>query len=153
MKKIFGFLLTTTLFVLYSFGYQAFSQNRTIVNAEKDSSILMIVETPPEFKGGEKARIDFLVKNITYPIEAREAGIEGVVFITFVIEIDGSISNIKVLRGIGGGCDDEAVRVIRLMPKWTPGKQNGKEVRVQFNMPIKFSFGKKDDDKKNDKLK
>ena len=55
MKKIFGFLLTTTLFVLYSFGYQAFSQNRTIVNAEKDSSILMIVETPPEFKGGEKA--------------------------------------------------------------------------------------------------
>ena len=94
-----------------------------------------------------------MVKNITYPIEAREAGIEGVVFITFVIEIDGSISNIKVLRGIGGGCDDEAVRVIRLMPKWTPGKQNGKEVRVQFNMPIKFSFGKKDDDKKNDKLK
>jgi len=71
---------------------------------------------------------------------ARESGIEGTVYVTFVIERDGSVTDVKILRSIGGGCDDEAIRVVRNMPKWEPGKQRGKPVRVQFNMPIKFTL-------------
>ncbi|MPM01267.1 hypothetical protein SDC9_47506 [bioreactor metagenome] len=82
--------------------------------------------------------MDFLRNNIKYPQGARESGIQGTVFLTFVIEPDGKLSNIKVLRGIGGGCDEEAIRIISLMPPWKPGKQFGKPVRVQFNLPIRF---------------
>ena len=71
---------------------------------------------------------------------ARESGIQGTVYVTFVVEPSGNVSDVRVLRGIGGGCDEEAIRVIQSMPKWTPGKQRGKSVRVQFNMPIKFTL-------------
>ena len=71
---------------------------------------------------------------------ARESGIQGRVFVTFVVERDGSVTDVRVLRGIGGGCDEEAIRVIKNMPKWNPGKQRGKSVRVQFNMPILFKL-------------
>lgn len=106
--------------------------------AEKE--IFTVVETSPSFPGGDEARIRFLTNNIRYPQEARDAGISGTVYITFVVERDGSTSDVRVLRGIGGGCDEEAVRVIKMMPEWSPGKQRGKPVRVQFNMPIKFSL-------------
>ncbi len=69
---------------------------------------------------------------------ARESGIQGTVYATFVVEPDGRITNVGILRGIGGGCDEEAIRVIRNMPRWKPGKQRSKAVRVQFNMPIRF---------------
>ncbi len=75
----------------------------------------------PAYPGGDDARIAFLVQNIKYPEQAKKNGIQGKVFVTFVIETDGSITNVKVLRGIGGGCDEEAARVIKLMPKWNPG--------------------------------
>lgn len=71
---------------------------------------------------------------------ARESGIQGIVYITFVVERDGSITDVRILRPIGGGCDEEAIRVIKAMPKWTPGKQRGRPVRVQFNMPIRFTL-------------
>jgi protein TonB len=71
---------------------------------------------------------------------ARESGIQGTVYVTFVVEKGGNVSDVKILRGIGGGCDEEAIRVIRAMPRWNPGKQRGKSVRVQFNMPIKFTL-------------
>ncbi|KAF0204244.1 MAG: periplasmic protein [Bacteroidetes bacterium] len=105
-----------------------------------ETEIFAVVETSPSFPGGDEARIRFLTNNISYPQEARDAGISGTVYITFVVERDGSTSDIRVLRGIGGGCDEEAVRVIKMMPEWSPGKQRGKPVRVQFNMPIKFSL-------------
>jgi protein TonB len=105
-----------------------------------EAEIFMVVEESPQFPGGDEARIRFLAENISYPAEAREASIQGTVYITFVIEKDGTIADVRVLRGIGGGCDEEAVRVIRKMPRWLPGKQRGKPVRVQFNMPIKFSM-------------
>jgi periplasmic protein TonB len=92
----------------------------------------------PEFPGGDEGRIKFLMENLKYPRLAVESGIQGKVILTFVIEKDGSITDIKLLRGIGAGCDEEASRVVTLMPKWNPGRQNGKEVRVQFNMPISF---------------
>ena len=82
----------------------------------------------------------FLGKNIKYPALAKESGIQGRVFINFVVEIDGSITDVKVLRGIGGGCDEEAVRVVESMPKWKPGKQRGKPVRVSYNLPVKFTL-------------
>lgn len=94
----------------------------------------------PSFPGGEKAMMDYLSKEVRYPEEAREAGIEGTVFVQFVVERDGSIGESKVLRGIGGGCDQEALRVVRSMPKWTPGQQNGKVVRTSFAMPFRFKL-------------
>lgn len=107
---------------------------------EEEEEIFMIVEKDPEFPGGMEAMLKFLSENITYPQEAKDKSIEGTVFVTFVIEKDGSITNIKLLRDIGGGCGTEAVRVVKMMPKWKPGTQGGKPVRVQFNLPVKFQL-------------
>lgn len=106
----------------------------------EEHEIFQVVENAPSFPGGEAARMTFLQNNIRYPQMARESGIQGTVYVTFVIERDGSVTDVKILRGIGGGCDEEAIRVVRNMPKWEPGKQRGKPVRVQFNMPIKFTL-------------
>ncbi|MBN2172846.1 MAG: energy transducer TonB [Bacteroidales bacterium] len=103
-----------------------------------EDQVFVVVEAMPYFPGGEEARIRYLNDNIKYPVMAREAGIEGTVYVTFVVEKDGSISKVKVLRGIGGGCDEEAMRVVEEMPKWNPGRQRNIPVRVQFNMPIRF---------------
>jgi protein TonB len=114
---------------------------RPVLTDEKppvDDEIFIVSEKKPEFPGGEKALFEYLKKNTAYPQYARESGISGTVYVTFVIEKDGSVSNIKVMRGIGFGCDEEAVRVISLMPKWSPGLQRTKPVRVSFNMPIAF---------------
>jgi TonB family protein len=102
----------------------------------------VIMETLPEYPGGDEARLKFLRDNVVYPKEAREKRIEGTVYVNFIVGKDGSISNVKVARGIGGGCDEEAVRVVSMMPNWKPGKQRGKEVRVSYNMPVKFTLGK-----------
>jgi protein TonB len=98
----------------------------------------IIVEEMPDFVGGEEARINFLRNNLTYPQLAREANIQGTVHLSFVIEKNGQITDVRILRGIGGGCDEEAVRVVKAMPNWKPGKQRDKTVRVQLNLPIKF---------------
>ncbi|HLO89841.1 MAG: energy transducer TonB [Chloroflexota bacterium] len=105
-----------------------------------EAEIFTVVEESPAFPGGDAARIQFLQQNIVYPQMARESGIQGTVYVTFVVERNGAVTDVRVLRGIGGGCDEEAVRVIKAMPKWNPGKQRGKPVRVQFNMPIKFTL-------------
>jgi len=99
-----------------------------------------VVEQMPEFPGGEANMMKFLHENIKYPQMARESGIAGSVYVTFVVSKTGQISDVKILRGIGGGCDEEALRVVRAMPSWIPGKQNGKSVPVQFNLPIKFTL-------------
>jgi periplasmic protein TonB len=104
----------------------------------EEDVIFTVVEDQPSFPGGEEARIRYLTENLRYPQMAREAGIQGTVFVTFVVERDGSVTDVRVLRGIGGGCDEEAVRVVRNMPRWEPGRQRGQPVRVQFNMPIRF---------------
>lgn len=114
------------------------------------NGVYPVVEQQPEYTGGDEARIKFMVENIKYPEEAKKAGIQGKVFVTFVIQADGAVTDVKVLRGIGGGCDEEAVRVVKMMPNWIPGKEQGKNVAVQFNLPIKFRLdsGKKDKPKK-----
>lgn len=111
---------------------------------EKEGEVFVVVEEPPLFQGGDEARIRFISENIKYPEDARIKGIQGTVFVTFVIETDGSVTNVRILRGIGGGCDEEAIRVVENMPKWNPGKQRGENVRVMFNMPIKFALGDKE---------
>jgi TonB family protein len=106
----------------------------------EETQIFIVVESMPEFPGGDKALYKYLADSLHYPRAAIENNIQGRVFVTFIIEKDGSISNVRVLRGIGGGCDEEALRVVQNMPKWIPGKQRGKPVRVQYNLPIKFSL-------------
>ena len=106
----------------------------------EEAQIFMVVESMPEFPGGEPALYKFLGENIKYPQMAKESGIQGRVFVTFVVEKNGSVTDVRVLRGIGGGCDEEAIRVVQNMPKWTPGKQRGKSVRVQYNLPVKFTL-------------
>jgi TonB family protein len=100
--------------------------------------IFTAVEQNPEFIGGQKAMYNFINDNIKYPFEAQRNDISGRVFLKFVVEKDGSIGDVKVWKGLGYGCDEEAVRVIKLMPKWNPGSQNGKLVRVYYNMPVLF---------------
>jgi protein TonB len=104
----------------------------------QEEEIFTIVEKMPEFPGGTEQLFKYLGKNIEYPPMAKDAGIKGKVYVTFVVDKDGSITDVKVLRGIGGGCDEEAIRVVKGMPKWNPGKQRGKSVRVQYNLPINF---------------
>jgi len=107
---------------------------------EEESQIFMVVEQMPEFPGGEEKLYQFLADSIHYPQLAKDSGIQGRVYVTFVIENDGSVSDARILRGIGGGCDEEALRVINLMPKWKPGTERGKSVRVQYSLPVKFTL-------------
>jgi len=109
--------------------------------SEKNKKVVYTrVEKVPEFPGGLAEFGRFLSMNIKYPQDAVKNHIQGRVYLTFVVETDGKLSDIKVLKGIGGGCDEEAVRVLTLSPNWTPGIQNGKPVRIAFGVPISFSF-------------
>jgi periplasmic protein TonB len=105
-----------------------------------EGKIFLIVEEPPSFPGGEAKLFEYLQKNIKYPPVARENGITGRVYVTFVVDKEGKIKDAKLIRGIGAGCDEEALRVVRAMPDWKVGKQNGRAVSVQFNLPINFSL-------------
>jgi protein TonB len=113
------------------------NQNQVI---EQQAPVLTIVELMPAFEGGEEAMYKWLGDNIKYPQVAKETGITGTVIVTFVVEKGGEITNVILLKGIGGGCDEEAIRVVKNMPKWKAGKQNGVPVRVQFNLPIRFTL-------------
>ena len=105
-----------------------------------ETEIFQIVEEMPQFPGGDAKLLEYVATHIKYPQIARETGIQGRVFVGFVVEPDGSVSNVKILRGIGGGCDEEAVRVIKSLPKWKPGKQRGKAVRVSYQIPVLFKL-------------
>ena len=110
------------------------------VEEEEESSqqIFMVVEEMPEFPGGQAALMSFIAKSIKYPVVAQENGIQGRVTCSFVVNKDGSIVDAEVIRGIDPSLDKEALRVINTMPKWKPGKQRGKPVRVKFTVPINF---------------
>ena len=107
--------------------------------------IYQIVEEMPKYPGGEAELFHYISKNIHYPQEAKEKGIQGRVFIGFVIEKDGSVSNIRNLRGVDSELDAEAIRVVKSMPKWKPGKHNGEFVRVSYQIPILFKLEDKQD--------
>ena len=118
-----------------------------------DDEIFKVVEESPKFPGceevadeveqkkcAESKMIQFLFENINYPAEARKKKVEGMVIIGFIVEKDGSISHTRIIRDPGGGCGEEALRVVKLMPKWNPGMHKGLLVRVEYNLPVKFSM-------------
>jgi protein TonB len=107
---------------------------------EKADEIFDVVETQPSPQGGMAGWNQYLSKNLKYPTQARRMGIEGTVIVVFVINVDGSIQDVEVLRGIGGGCDEEAVKVVKEAPKWEPGKQRGRAVRTRMRLPIRFKL-------------
>ena len=102
--------------------------------------VLNVVERQPEFEGGTKALLAFVQKNLKYPAAAARANVEGRVFIQFVVDKTGLVKDSKILKGLGFGCNEEALRIMKLMPKWKPGKQSGKTVAVRYNLPIQFQL-------------
>ena len=107
---------------------------------EEDNVVFQVVESMPQFAGGDVALFNFLAQNIKYPEKARLGGIQGRVILQFDVDIDGSIVNIVVVRGVSPELDAEAIRVTKLMPKWIPGKQRGKRVKVKYTMPVNFKL-------------
>lgn len=110
------------------------------VIVEKADKIFDVVETQPNPPGGMSGWNEYLSKNLKYPTQARRMGVEGTVIVVFVVNTDGSIQDVEVLRGIGGGCDEEALRVVSAAPKWEPGKQRGRPVRTRMRLPIRFKL-------------
>ncbi len=108
---------------------------------EVADEIFTVVEEQPTPQGGMQAFYQYVQKNLKYPSQARRMGIEGKVFVQFVVGTDGSISEVQAIKGIGAGCDEEAVRVLKGAPKWKPGKQRGRAVKVRMVLPITFQLG------------
>lgn len=122
------------------------AQARKPVNIEGE--IFTVVEHTPEFKGGMKALGAYLQNNLKYPAAARKANVQGRVFVQFVVTKTGEVTNVKVLKGIGFGADEEAIRVVQNMPRWEPATQNGQRVNVQFHLPINFQLEPSSTEKK-----
>jgi len=101
-------------------------------------ALYTLVEKQPQFPGGESAMFQFLTENLRYPTLAKEYGIEGRVVVSFVVEKDGSLTDLKIVKDIGGGCGEEALRLMQAMPKWVPGQQHGRVVRVAYTLPVSF---------------
>lgn len=133
MKKLIILLLMAV------FGLTTVSAQKTVV-AEKNQQAFDVVEQMPEYPGGIKALLDYLCQNVKYPADAEKQKIEGRVIANFVVETDGSISNVEVFRPVFPSLDAEAVRVLSAMPKWKPGMQSGKVVRVKYTVPISFNL-------------
>lgn len=118
--------------------------NREVIGVEapakppRSTSIYTATEQTAAFPGGEKMLYKYLKDNTNYPEIAKKNGISGTVYIDFIVNVDGSIEQVKILRDIGGGCGAEAVRMVKQMPKWRPAKNNGKAVRSYFTLPVQF---------------
>ena len=149
----------TTLYTVEPFSISADHFKFSVITTEDNpvqilkndnDTIYNVVDQMPEFPGGTEAMMHYVADNVKYPDEAKDKDISGRVFISFVVEKDGSVSNVEVKRGIGGGCDEEAVRVVSSLPKWKPGKKDGKPVRVNYMMPIVFKLTEGQPAKKSD---
>ena len=115
-------------------------QKQEEVQEKEEQQVFVVVEEMPEFPGGELALRTYIAKAIVYPTVAQENGIQGKVFVTFVVNKDGSVSNAKIARGVDASLDAEALRVVSTLPKWKPGKQRGVPVRVSYTVPISFKL-------------
>ena len=129
--KLFG------LFLVLLVCLPSFAQQKPVEKVDSDGVYLM-PDQLPEFPGGIQAMMKFLSTNIKYPVEAQKKGISGRVIVQFVIMEDGTLDQAKVIRGVDPLLDEEALRVVKSMPKWKPGKQRGVAVRTQFTLPVKF---------------
>ncbi|WP_315448288.1 energy transducer TonB [Segatella salivae] len=117
-----------------------FSFMTSTAQTKKNDMVFDVVEVMPQFPGGQIAMLQYIMKNIKYPEQAMKEGIQGRVTVRFIVEKDGSISNVRPVLSVHPLLDKEAVRVVESMPKWSPGKQNGKPVRVRFNVPVMFKL-------------
>lgn len=118
-------------------------ETQPVVEEEEPDKIFLVVEQPASPKGGMSAFYEFVSKNIHYPAQARRMGVEGKVFVEFVVEKDGTLSSFTVIKGIGAGCDEEAVRILQLSPAWSPGKQRGQPVKQRMVLPIHFKMAQR----------
>ena len=112
----------------------------SLIKADNKVYNVAEVEQKPSFIGGDAALFKYLADSIKYPAMARENGIEGTVYVEFIIAKDGNVTEANVKRGIGGGCNEEALRIVNAMPKWTPAKQKNKPVKVKYTLPVKFKL-------------
>ncbi|GAB3775037.1 hypothetical protein GCM10028818_18590 [Spirosoma horti] len=127
------------VFLYIHFGLLFLTQITLAQRSEKfDPSVYTIVEKQPQFPGGMTALDKYMKTNVNYPSAAEQAGVKGKVYVSFIVEPDGNRTDITVLEGLGYGCDEEAIRVIRTMPLWEPGGQSGHPLRVKYKLPILF---------------
>ena len=117
-----------------------FSFTTSTAQTKKNDMVFDVVEVMPQYPGGQIAMLKYLMENIKYPEQAMKEGIQGRVTVRFIVEKDGSISDVKPVLSVHPLLNKEAVRVVKSMPKWSPGKQNGKPVRVRFNVPVMFKL-------------
>ena len=117
-----------------------FSFMTSTAQTKKNDMLFSVVEVMPQYPGGQIAMLKYLMENIKYPEQAMKEGIQGRVTVRFIVEKDGSISDVRPILSVHPLLNKEAVRVVESMPKWTPGKQNGKPVRVRFNVPVMFKL-------------
>ena len=117
-----------------------FSFTTSTAQTKKNDMAYDVVEVMPQYPGGQIAMLKYIMENIKYPKQIMEEGIQGRVTVSFIVEKDGRVSNVRLLRSVQPSLDKEAIRVVKSMPKWTPGKQNGKPVRVRFNLPVMFKL-------------
>ncbi|MBR5396225.1 MAG: energy transducer TonB [Bacteroidales bacterium] len=131
MKKLILMLLVAECCLMTA------NAQKTVVS-QTDQKVFDTVEQMPEYPGGMQAMIEFLQTNMKYPEDAAKQKVEGRVMVQFVVETDGSVSDVHVAKQVFPSLDAEAIRVVQAMPKWTPGKEKGKVVRVKYNLPIVF---------------
>ena len=131
MKKLF------LMSMMAVFCLSTVSAQKTVVS-QKNQKVFEVVEQMPEYPGGMMAMMEFLQDNMKYPADAEKQKVQGKVMVSFIVETDGSISDVKVMKNVFPSLDAEAIRVVKAMPRWTPGKQKGKVVRVHFSLPITY---------------
>ncbi len=124
----------------YLFAQQTTAQDLLLREPNQTGEVYTVVDKQPLFPGGQKAFRQYIKANQNYPEAAKKAGLSGRVFIAFIVNTDGSIQNVELLKGIGMGCDEEAIRLVKRMPNWIHGKLDGKIVRVKYNLPIAFDL-------------
>ena len=139
MNKLFNSTILTIVFALISVSMLAQDSVSAADANDYGDVIYVVTETMPEFPGGMQEMMGFIKENIVYPVEAAQKGIQGRAICQFVVEKDGSISNVVVIRSSGDrDLDNEAIRVVQSMPQWKPGKQRGVPVRVKYTIPVSF---------------
>lgn len=138
-KQIFLALMASVLMLSSSVNLMATTPENNPTE-DKQERVFDVVEVMPQYPGGIPQMMKFIISNIKYPKDAIKKGMQGAVVVQFVVEPDGSVSNVHVVRSVFPSLDTEAVRMVKAMPKWSPGMQNGKPVRVRFNVPMRFSL-------------
>ena len=138
-KQIFLTMMASVLMLSSSVNLMATTPENNPTE-DKQERVCDVVEVMPQYPGGIPQMMKFIISNIKYPKDAIKKGMQGAVVVQFVVEPDGSVSNVHVVRSVFPSLDTEAVRMVKAMPKWSPGMQNGKPVRVRFNVPIRFSL-------------